>query len=863
MDKLVNRLPRLPLILAGPILRQVTEKSVTVWVAIQNPANVTVEVRSGDPGAGVKIGEGSRPTVAVGGHLHIVAVTAKVDLVPGVVYTYDMYFDQPGNVVQMPLVKAVLPPGTFPNDTNNPLNYAPYQLPSFSLPPSDANDVRIIFGSCRMPHGNGNDALAILDDLIRGTASNAVQRPHQLLLTGDQIYADDVAAVLLMQLTEAGTTLLGSDPKLQGWGGEETLPAVDPAGGASMVDLARHPHKPSELGPLLRRFLLGPDGADFTSDDLGNHLLSLGEYLSMYLFVWSDVLWPPTGLPTTSEVEDIVDGYGFPPNNEGFRNEYHKIGPERDVVQAFFSTLPKVRRALANVPSYMICDDHEVTDDWNMTLDFCKRVYGNPLGRRVVQNALLAYALCQHWGNAPEQFDDSGQSPAGLKLLKALDKGTTATYDAKSGDIQKILGIHDYATLIGAGNPHPDHALFHDQASPLLTIDGKHVNADSLQYHYTIEGKAHQVIVTDTRTWRSFPNGGTRAPQLIPKDQFNAQIESAPTTGDRALMVVLTTNAPPIEPIRVAMQHDRLIGVYEDLFESWEPPWAGDLLGQDGRASVAFDRLLATLADRVPTVAGKLRGGVVLLSGDVHHSFASRLIYRSKTARFENRQPPGADVVFAQLVGSSFKKVEEKSLGLHREGYAYPGPLKAKVAAAVAGITMPPHKPEGYVGWNIPVGSTLQVGKFGAGSLTVETPTVCIEPSQFVINQQIPISLTRPPDYRYRLDYLSSEAQSVQPPVFGSIPAPSGDTSPDGRRKSAQLFNTATGAYRDYNTHPGVQRDIVGVGNIGEITFTWGKGDDKQVHSTVRWWNPSIGLVVWTRYTVSLNPDDPNFKDIL
>ena len=35
MDQLVNRLQHLPLILAGPILRRVTDKSVTVWVAIK------------------------------------------------------------------------------------------------------------------------------------------------------------------------------------------------------------------------------------------------------------------------------------------------------------------------------------------------------------------------------------------------------------------------------------------------------------------------------------------------------------------------------------------------------------------------------------------------------------------------------------------------------------------------------------------------------------------------------------------------------------------------------------------------------------------------------------------------------------
>src|SRR5206468_3967538 len=81
-----------------------------------------------------------------------------------------------------------------------------------------------------------------------------------------------------------------------------------------------------------------------------------------------------------------------------------KIETNNKSVSEFFQSLYKVRRALANVPTYTIFDDHEITDDWNMTPTFCHDVYGNELGKRVVQNGLLAYALCQHWGNKPEDF---------------------------------------------------------------------------------------------------------------------------------------------------------------------------------------------------------------------------------------------------------------------------------------------------------------------------------------------------------------------------------------------------------------------------------------------------------------------------
>jgi hypothetical protein len=51
-------------------------------------------------------------------------------------------------------------------------------------------------------------------------------------------------------------------------------------------------HQWSDTGifDFLRRDPL--EAAGFTSEDLDGQLLSLGEYLCMYIMVWSDVLWP-------------------------------------------------------------------------------------------------------------------------------------------------------------------------------------------------------------------------------------------------------------------------------------------------------------------------------------------------------------------------------------------------------------------------------------------------------------------------------------------------------------------------------------------------------------------------------------------
>ena len=53
------------------------------------------------------------------------------------------------------------------------------------------------------------DGLAWVDDLIADARTDARARPHQLMLSGDQIYADDVALPMLPQLRDRGIELLG------------------------------------------------------------------------------------------------------------------------------------------------------------------------------------------------------------------------------------------------------------------------------------------------------------------------------------------------------------------------------------------------------------------------------------------------------------------------------------------------------------------------------------------------------------------------------------------------------------------------------------------------------------------------------
>jgi hypothetical protein len=65
-------------------------------------------------------------------------------------------------------------------------------LPSFFLPARSAA-LNLLHGSCRLLHGHGEDALVAADELLAERARDLDRRPSALVLTGDQIYGDEVA----------------------------------------------------------------------------------------------------------------------------------------------------------------------------------------------------------------------------------------------------------------------------------------------------------------------------------------------------------------------------------------------------------------------------------------------------------------------------------------------------------------------------------------------------------------------------------------------------------------------------------------------------------------------------------------------
>ncbi|MGB1276619.1 MAG: hypothetical protein ACPG77_12790, partial [Nannocystaceae bacterium] len=67
-------------------------------------------------------------------------------------------------------------------------------------------DLVLFQGSCRKPYGPRFDVLQTLDAYTREDSGKG-PRPHLLVMSGDQIYADSVAPEMLPLLTEAGSSL--------------------------------------------------------------------------------------------------------------------------------------------------------------------------------------------------------------------------------------------------------------------------------------------------------------------------------------------------------------------------------------------------------------------------------------------------------------------------------------------------------------------------------------------------------------------------------------------------------------------------------------------------------------------------------
>jgi hypothetical protein len=545
-------------VLAGPILRRTTKSRVCVWLATSEPMHLQLTVSDTDNNP---LGTGSMDDmnpegIQLGEDLFVHLLQARSENASGYPFDTLMYYriDEIRDGNRTPL---------FSDEELRQLVYGVHPYPSFFIPSTLKN---LLHGSCRKPHGKctSADALSHGHTLMQGTCDNLDSRPAILLLTGDQIYADDVALSLNARLREQAIHLTGR---------AERMPQIG---------------NPGNIPLHGRKHALKENKSGFSSGESENHLLSFGEYAAMYLYTFGNLsAWEPVWK------WDELQNLGIAQGEEESARE--AMDDQNSYLRTFHSTLPDVRRLLANIPTYMIFDDHDVTDDWNITHSWYDDVRESEFGRRIVSNALAACWAFQSWGNDPDNFDKD--------MVWSIQQRLTDPHDNPA--IAERYDLHTWKYR-GWGFSVPT-------VPPIIAIDSR------TQRQYDDYNLPAQLVDRYALDWLRVEWAKLVTDNDIPPDTWPVLIAATPVLG-----------FTPIEGFqdKILRLTNKLLQFFAKkyLFLFWLP-WLGGPL----------DRKLVNIMD-IESWAANKKGykalfdvlqariklpGCLFLSGDVHYSFSA------------------------------------------------------------------------------------------------------------------------------------------------------------------------------------------------------------------------------------------------
>lgn len=532
----------LPAVLAGPLLRRQEADRLVLWLVGSRPLPLTLRLRvDGLADAAFTdypLDDRQCQVIAIGkrAFIHLIDVRLDSELPKDRLIDYDLCID---------------------DEQTGIADWAPHLLYSGASHPNFVVRGRIdhiLHGSCRKPHHGSVDGLLCVDQLLADTL-DPQQRPALLMMSGDQVYADDVAGPMLRGVHSLIDRLGLFDERLEG-------AVVDDS--QSLYDHPASYYQRADLLPALKsndtlrdRFFGGTSKPVFTSATADNHLVTLAEVMAMYLLVWSPVPWSLV-TPDMPQLD---------------AQESERYAREQVVIDDFRAGLGNVARAMAHLPCMMMFDDHDITDDWNLSANWEETAYGHPFSKRIIGNALVAYLLCQGWGNNPDALNEL------VAQAQALSDETV------SRDNQLNSGTQD--------------ALI-DQ---LLKFQ---------QWHYVLPTSPALVVLdTRTRRWRSQSNFNHPSGLM----DWEALCELQQELIDHKSAIIVSP--APIFGVK-------LIEAIQRVFS-----WCGYPLLVDAENWMAHRGAAQVILNifrhsRTP-------GNYVILSGDVHYSFVYEILIRHRS----------------------------------------------------------------------------------------------------------------------------------------------------------------------------------------------------------------------------------------
>ncbi len=525
----------LPDILAGPILRRALPDRLVIWLVGSRPLDLTLTLHvdaAESPNQRFALDSSLCRRLPVGERawLHLIDVPLTAPLPYDRPIGYDLHVAE-----------------ETADATQGIADYAPHLLHDDAARPSFVLRSRfdsLLHGSCRKPHHPAGDGLVRADAHVEALRDTPSRMPAALLMTGDQIYADDVAGPMLVAIHALIQRL--------GLFGECVQGAVV----EDADSLYTHPdtyYRREQLLPafeandkLRERFFGGVRKPVFTTSSAHNHLITLAEVMAMYLLTWSPTPWSLIEITRPALDDSLAETFDA----------------EASIIEAFREGLPHAARVMAHLPTLMIFDDHDITDDWNLSAAWEETAYGHPFSRRIIGNALLGYLLCQGWGNDPDAFRSLW--PKLEALFEHRDAEERLDCETQDALIERL---HDF-----------DH------------------------WHYQLPSTPH-LVVLDTRTQRWRSERHRHHPSGLMDWEALSELQQR-LLGQHSVIVV--SPAP--------MFGVKLIEGIQRLFTLAGKPLLVDAenwMAHRGAASVMLNIFRHT---RTP-------GNYVILSGDVHYSF--------------------------------------------------------------------------------------------------------------------------------------------------------------------------------------------------------------------------------------------------
>ncbi len=538
-DALPNTGAGLPDVLVGPLLRRLSPDRWVMWLVTSRPLTLILTLTPRG-GKSQRVSLAGQPCLPIGRQAFIMPVDVALDepLPADTLIDYDVHICR-DNGSQSGIAE-----------------WAPWLCHADAATPSvvvASHHRRLMHGSCRKPHHPVADGLVRGDGWLAEKPDDPARRPAWLVMSGDQIYADDVAGPMLCRIHSLIERLGLWDETLSG----ATLPDSPALYQADNTYYHRETLLPeAESNAALRKgFFGGAKKPVFTSANAHNHLMTLGEMLAMYCLVWSPTAWALAECQAPALGDDDAERYRR----------------EAEMLDEFGAGLGQCARLMAHLPTLMIFDDHDVTDDWNLHARWEQTAYANPFSRRIIGNALMAYTLCQGWGNDPDGM--AALTRPTQTLLEAA-AGASGWLDAERQDalIDELLDFKGYAYRIDTATP------------PLIVLD------------------------TRTRRWRNEDRPG-RPSGLM---DWEALMELQQMLLDAPGAVIVSPTP---------MFGVKLIETIQQVFT-----WLGKPLMVDAENWMAHRGAAATLLhiwrhSRTP-------GNYVILSGDVHYSFVYDIVVR-------------------------------------------------------------------------------------------------------------------------------------------------------------------------------------------------------------------------------------------